>query len=69
MEPNHKIISEGEVADFVDKGKGALLILEVTTFDVTDGNKTKLFVNTFSLFLRGIGGFGGVGGVGGVVTE
>jgi len=39
-----------------DKGKGALVLMDTTTVDA-DGNE--LFVNTFSVFLRGEGGFGG----------
>ncbi len=44
------------IANIYDKGKAALVILESTT--VNDHGET-LFVNRFSLFLRGEGGFGG----------
>ena len=51
-----KVTSAGKVAGVYDKGKAALVILEVET--KTEGGHT-LFVNRFSLFLRGAGGFGG----------
>ncbi len=50
------VVSKGRVADIFDKGKAALLVLEVETSDKS-GNK--LFTNRFSIFARGEGGFGG----------
>jgi acyl dehydratase len=46
----------GRVAAVYDKGKAAVVVVEVDTR--TDGG-APLFVNRFSLFLRGEGGFGG----------
>ncbi len=55
-----KIESSGRVARIYDKGKAALVILEVTSKEEESGDP--LFVNRFSLFLRGEGGFGGDSG-------
>ena len=42
-----------------DKGKGALVNIEIRTFEIGNDNKeTLVFTNTFSIFIRGIGGFG-----------
>ncbi len=54
-----KVTSRGRVAEIYDKGKAALVVLEVVT---SDENGDKLFTNRFSLFLRGEGGFGGESG-------
>jgi acyl dehydratase len=48
--------SVGRVAAVYDKGKGALVVMEVETA-TTAGEP--MFRNRFSLFLRGEGGFGG----------
>ncbi len=53
------VTSAGEIASIYDKGKAALVVLEVKTRDEA-GNP--LFTNRFSLFLRGEGGFGGESG-------
>ncbi len=57
---NAKVKSSGKVAGLYDKGKAALVVLEVETSDEESGDL--LFVNRFSLFLRGEGGFGGESG-------
>lgn len=54
-----KIESKGRVAGLYDKGKAALIVLEVETRE-KDGDK--LFTNRFSIFARGEGGFGGESG-------
>ena len=57
--PEATVTSEGEISAIYDKGKAALVVLEVKTRD--EANKP-LFTNRFSLFLRGEGGFGGESG-------
>ncbi len=52
--------SEARIAGLYDKGKAALVVLEVET--QRGGRATPLFTNRFSLFLRGEGGFGGDSG-------
>ena len=54
-----KIKSGTRIADIFDKGKAALLILEVTARDESDA---PLYTSRMSLFLRGEGGFGGPSG-------
>jgi acyl dehydratase len=51
--------SQVRIAGIYDKGKAALVVLEVATKE--QGGAT-LFTNRFSLFLRGEGGFGGDAG-------
>lgn len=51
-----KLISKPQIAALYDKGKGALMELEV---DTVDENGEVIFFNRFSVFLRGEGGFGG----------
>jgi acyl dehydratase len=51
--------SEPRIAGIYDKGKAALVVLEVAT---REKGGEPLFTNRFSLFLRGEGGFGGESG-------
>ena len=50
------LISKPKIANIYDKGKGALIELDVITED-QDGNE--IFFNRFATFVRGEGGFGG----------
>lgn len=54
-----EVETTGKVAGVYDKGKAALVVLET---DTQDDHGQTLFVNRFSLFLRGEGGFGGPSG-------
>jgi len=53
-----KLENQVRIAGIHDKGKAALVVLEVST---SEGG-SPLFTNRFSLFLRGEGGFGGDSG-------
>jgi acyl dehydratase len=53
------ITNRGKIAEIWDKGKAALVVLQV---DTVDESGKPLFTNRFSLFLRGEGGFGGESG-------
>jgi (3R)-3-hydroxyacyl-CoA dehydrogenase / 3a,7a,12a-trihydroxy-5b-cholest-24-enoyl-CoA hydratase / enoyl-CoA hydratase 2 len=53
------VVTEGKVKALYDKGKGALLVADVTTKS-SDG--TPIFRNEFGVFARGEGGFGGESG-------
>lgn len=52
-------VHSGRISEIYDKGKGALVILEIET-STPDGER--LFTNRSSIFLRGEGGFGGDSG-------
>ncbi len=54
-----KVVHKSRIANIYDKGKAALIILEVETAE--EGGDV-LFVNRFSIFARGEGGFGGESG-------
>ena len=54
--PEATITNRGKVAEIWDKGKAALVVLQI---DTSDESGRPLFTNRFSLFLRGEGGFGG----------
>ena len=52
-------VHSGRISEIYDKGKGALVILEIET---TTPDGERLFTNRSSIFLRGEGGFGGDSG-------
>jgi acyl dehydratase len=54
-----KIESNGRIAGIYDKGKAALIVVEVET---KEQGGAPLFTNRFSIFARGEGGFGGESG-------
>ncbi len=54
--PEATITNKSKIAEIWDKGKAALVVLQV---DSSDEAGKPLFTNRFSLFLRGEGGFGG----------
>jgi acyl dehydratase len=54
-----KIESQGRIAGIYDKGKAALVVVEVET---KEQGGAPLFTNRFSIFARGEGGFGGESG-------
>ncbi len=54
-----KIESQGRIAGIYDKGKAALIVVEVET---KEQGGAPLFTNRFSIFARGEGGFGGDAG-------
>ncbi len=51
-----KAESSGRIAAIYDKGKAAVVVIEMNT---KDDSGDPLFTNRFTLFLRGEGGFGG----------
>jgi acyl dehydratase len=50
------VTNRAHVAGVYDKGKGALVVLEIVS---SDQSGVPLFTNTVSIFVRGEGGFGG----------
>ena len=57
--PEATITNKARIAEIWDKGKAALVVLQV---DSAAESGNPLFTNRFSLFLRGEGGFGGESG-------
>lgn len=54
------VSQEGRVIDIFDKGKGALIVMEIVSTDEKSGEP--IFTNRSSIFVRGEGGFGGDSG-------
>ena len=59
LPPAAKLENQSRIAGIYDKGKAALVVIEVAT---KEQGGDPLFTNRFSLFLRGEGGFGGESG-------
>jgi acyl dehydratase len=55
LPPEAELTGRSRIADVFDKGKAALVVVEVVASDAAG----PLFTNRMSLFLRGEGGFGG----------
>ena len=56
LPPKAKLRHEARIKDIFDKGKGALVVTEVKSYDEDD---ELLIVNQITTFVRGAGGFGG----------
>ncbi|MEX1037448.1 MAG: MaoC/PaaZ C-terminal domain-containing protein [Acidimicrobiia bacterium] len=54
------VTQEGRVTDIFDKGKGAVIVMEIVSTDEKSGEP--MFTNRSSIFVRGEGGFGGDSG-------
>jgi acyl dehydratase len=54
------VTQTGQVTDVLDKGKGALAVVEIVS--VSEKTGRPLFTNRASIFIRGEGGFGGDSG-------
>ncbi len=54
------VTQSGSVTGIYDKGKGALIVMEIVSVD--QKTDQPLFTNRSSIFVRGEGGFGGEGG-------
>ncbi len=54
------VVQEGRITDIFDKGKGALVVMEVVS--VSEKTGEPLFTNRSSIYVRDEGGFGGDSG-------
>ncbi len=57
LPPNAKLKHKAKIKDIFDKGKNALVIQAVTSYDAATGEE--LIYNEFVTFVRGAGGWGG----------
>lgn len=55
--PSGEVVSRPRIAHIYDKGRAALVVVEVASTDIRTGEL--LFTNRASLFIRGEGGWGG----------
>ena len=58
IQPEAQLSTIGKITNVADKGKGALVTFDLSTYETRDNKKDLLFVNSLSLFIRGLGGFG-----------
>eukprot|EP00455_Lapot_gusevi_P037804 TRINITY_DN423_c0_g1_i1.p1 TRINITY_DN423_c0_g1~~TRINITY_DN423_c0_g1_i1.p1 ORF type:complete len:752 (-),score=268.99 TRINITY_DN423_c0_g1_i1:137-2392(-) len=56
LPPSGTLTSTAKIAHIYDKGKGALVVLHMTT---VDEKQEEVLFNQYSLYIRGLGGFGG----------
>ena len=54
------VVSEGRITDIFDKGKGALVVMEIISRQ--EETSEPLFTNRSSIYIKGEGGFGGDSG-------
>ena len=57
LPPNAKLRHHAKIKDIFDKGKGAVVVTEIHSFDTTTNEE--LFRNDVTMFVRGAGGWGG----------
>ena len=57
LPPRATLKNKGRIKDIFDKGKNALVVTEITSFDAESGEA--LFRNEVTTFVRGAGGWGG----------
>ncbi len=57
LPPNAKLRHHAKIKDIFDKGKGAVVVTQINTFDATTNEE--LFRNDVTMFVRGAGGWGG----------
>jgi acyl dehydratase len=60
LPPAAKVETTGRIANIYDKGKAAVVVVELTAKEASGGEV--LFINRSTMFLRGEGGFGGDSG-------
>ncbi len=57
LPPNAKLRHHAKIKDIFDKGKGAVVVTEIRSFD--SATNEELFRNDVTMFVRGAGGWGG----------
>ncbi|WP_224248470.1 peroxisomal multifunctional enzyme type 2 [Hyalangium gracile] len=57
LPPHAKLRHQGRIKDIFDKGKNALVVTDIRTFDAATGEE--LVRNEMTIFVRGAGGWGG----------
>ena len=56
LPPSGTLINKVDIVDILDKGKGAVAIINITS---TDEGGEPVCMNQFTIFIGGAGGFGG----------
>lgn len=57
IQPEGAVKQSGKVTAIYDKGRGAVIVMEIASVDASSGEA--LFTNRSSIYVRGEGGFGG----------